>query len=131
MRSVLIYRNCHIYFLFHPASWNLSTKQIIMIMIILMYVSKFITILVQNPKNYPIAVSSVKASPLPFTFCYKFCVQLVVTMQFSSVAQSCPALCDPMDCSTPDFLVLHVLRVSDAIQPSRPLLSPSPAFSLS
>ena len=61
--------------------------------------------------------------------------------QFSSVTQSCPALCDPMDCSTPDLLVLHqrlepaqthVRQVSDAIQPSHPLLSPSPpAFNLS
>ena len=47
-----------------------------------------------------------------------------------SVAQSCLTLCDPMDCSTPGFPVLHyfpevaqthVHRVSDAIQPSRPL----------
>ena len=58
-----------------------------------------------------------------------------------SVAQSCPTLCDPMNCSTPGFLVLHCLPefaethvhwVSDAIQPSHPLSSPSPpAFSLS
>ena len=55
--------------------------------------------------------------------------------QFSSVAQSCPALCDPMNRSTPGLLVhhqrpeftqTHVHRVSDAIQPSHPLLSPSP-----
>ena len=55
------------------------------------------------------------------------------------VAQSCPTLCDPMDCSTPGFLVLHRLSelaqthvhwIADAIQPSRPLSSPS-AFSLS
>ena len=55
--------------------------------------------------------------------------------QFSSVAQSCPTLCDPMDCSTPglpvhhqllEFTQTHVHRVSDAIQPSHPLLSPSP-----
>ena len=55
--------------------------------------------------------------------------------QFSSVAQSCPALCDPMDCSMPGFPVhhhlpeptqTHVQRVSDAIQPSHPLSSPSP-----
>ena len=55
--------------------------------------------------------------------------------QFSSVAQLCPTLCDPMDCSMPDFPVLHYLPelahthvhwVSDAIQPSHPLLSPSP-----
>ena len=56
-------------------------------------------------------------------------------LQFSSVAQSCPTLCNPMDCSTPGFLVHHQLLelpqthvhwVSDAIQPSYPLLSPSP-----
>ena len=62
-------------------------------------------------------------------------------VQFSSVAQSRPALCDPMDCSTPGFLVLHQLpelaqthvhRVGDAIQPPHPLWSPSPpVFSLS
>ena len=61
--------------------------------------------------------------------------------QFNSVAQSCPTLCYPMDCSTPglpihrklpEFTQTHVHWVSDAIQPSHPLLSPSPpAFSLS
>ena len=60
---------------------------------------------------------------------------------FISVAQLCPGLCDPMDCSTPGFPVhhqppdlaqTHVHQVSDAIQPSHPLLSPSPpAFNLS
>ena len=59
----------------------------------------------------------------------------------SSVAQSCPTPCDPMDCSTPGLPVhhqfselaeTHVHRVGDAIQPSHPLLSPSPlAFNLS
>ena len=52
-----------------------------------------------------------------------------------SVAQSCPTLCDPMDCSTPGLPIHHQLlkftqthahRVGDAIQPSHPLLSPSP-----
>ena len=57
-------------------------------------------------------------------------------VQFSSVVtQSCPNLCNPMDCSTPDFLVLyhvpgltqtHVHWVSDAIQPSLSLSSLSP-----
>ena len=61
--------------------------------------------------------------------------------QFSSVIQSCPTLCDPMDCSTPGLPVhhqlpelsqTHVHRVGDAIQPSHPLSSPSPpAFNLS
>ena len=55
--------------------------------------------------------------------------------QFSSVAQSCLTLCDPMNRSTPglpvhhhllEFTQTHVHRVGDAIQPSHPLLSPSP-----
>ena len=55
---------------------------------------------------------------------------------FSSVTQLCPTLCNPMDCSTPSFPVLHQLLfelalthvhwVGDAIQPSHPLSSPSP-----
>ena len=70
---------------------------------------------------------------------------LILTLNniFSSIAQSCPILCNPMDCSTPGFPVhrrlvehqldqTHVHRVSDAIQPSHPLSSPSPpAFNLS
>ena len=58
-----------------------------------------------------------------------------------SVAKSCLTLCKPMDCSTLDFPVLHYLLefaqthvhcVSDAVQPSHPLSSPSlPAFNLS
>ena len=61
--------------------------------------------------------------------------------QFRSVAQSCPTLCDPMDCSTPglsvhhqlpEFTQTHVHWVGEAIQPSHHLSSPSlPAFSLS
>ena len=61
--------------------------------------------------------------------------------QFSSVAQSCSTLCNPMDCNTsgllvhhqlPEFTQIHVHWVSDAIQPSHPLSCPSPpAFHLS
>ena len=63
------------------------------------------------------------------------------SVQFSSVTQSCLTLCDPMDCSTPGLPVCHQLPklnqshvywLSDAIQPSHPLSSPSPpAFNLS
>ena len=58
-----------------------------------------------------------------------------LSVQFSSVAQSCLTLCDPMDCSTPgvpvhhqlaEFTQTHVHWVNDAIQPSHPLSSPSP-----
>ena len=57
------------------------------------------------------------------------------SVQFSSLAQSCPNLCDPMNRSTPglpvhhhlpEFTQTHVYRVRDAIQPSYPLSSPSP-----
>ena len=57
------------------------------------------------------------------------------SVQSSSVTQSCPALCNHMNCSTPglsvhhqlpEFTQTHVYRVSDAIQPSHPLSSPSP-----
>ena len=56
--------------------------------------------------------------------------------QFSSVAHSCPTLCDPMNHSTPvlpvhhqlpESIQTHVHRVGDTIQPSHPLSSPSPA----
>ena len=60
---------------------------------------------------------------------------IILSVQFSSVAQSCPTLCDPMNPSTPGLPVHHQLpeftqtyvhQVSDAIQPSHPLSSPSP-----
>ena len=67
-----------------------------------------------------------------------FCLYSV---QFSSVAQSCLTICDPMDCSMPGFPVhhqlselaqTHVHQAGDAIQPSHPLLFPfPPAFNLS
>ena len=63
------------------------------------------------------------------------------SVQFSSVIQSCPTLYDPIDCRMPGFPVhhqllelaqTHVHRVGDAIQPSHPLMSPSPpTFNLS
>ena len=65
----------------------------------------------------------------------------ILRVQFSSITQSCLTVCDPMDRSTPglpvhhqlpEFTQTHVHWVSDAIQPSHPLSSPSPpALSLS
>ena len=60
---------------------------------------------------------------------------VIYSVQFSSIAELCPTLCDPMNCSTPGlpvhhqlpkFTQTHIHRVRDAIQPSYPLLSPSP-----
>ena len=57
-------------------------------------------------------------------------------VQFSSLAQSCPTLCDPMDCSTPGlpvphhlpkFAQVHVHRIGDAIQPSHLLVPSTPS----
>jgi len=62
-------------------------------------------------------------------------VNAYVSVQFTSVAQLCPTLGDPMNRSTPglpvhhqlpEFTQTHVHRVGDAIQPSHPLSSPSP-----
>ena len=65
---------------------------------------------------------------------YKNCLT-AFSQSVSSVAQSCPTLCDPMNRSTPglpvhhqhpEFTQTHAHRVGDAIQPSHPLSSPSP-----
>ena len=65
----------------------------------------------------------------------------IESMHFSSVTQSCPTLCDPMECNTPglpvhhqlpEFIQTHIHWVSDDIQPSHTLLSSSsPALNLS
>ena len=69
------------------------------------------------------------------TSCSSCYLQKFLISQFSSVTQSCPTLCNPMNCSTPglpihhqlpEFTQTHVHRVGDAIQPSHPLSSPSP-----
>ena len=72
--------------------------------------------------------------------CHLFLIS-PASIQFSSVTQSCPTLCDPMNRSTPGLPVhhqlpeptqIHVHWVGDAIQPSHPLPSPSsPALNLS
>ena len=71
---------------------------------------------------------------------YKLFSSRHTSVQFSSAAQSCPTLCDPMDYSTPglpvhhqlpEFTQIHVHRVGDAIQASHPLSSPSPPAPIS
>ena len=69
----------------------------------------------------------------PQTWLLRRFLQLVLWL--SSVVQSCPTLCDCMECSTPGFPVrhqfqestqTHVHHIGDAVQPSHPLTSPSP-----
>ena len=66
---------------------------------------------------------------------YMYLYIYISSVQFSSVAQWCPTLCDPMNRSTPGLLVhhqlpeftqTHVHRAGVVIQPSHPLTSPSP-----
>ena len=68
-------------------------------------------------------------------YCHNLPSQISLSVQFSSVAQSCPILCDSMNCSTPglsvhhqlpEFIQTHSHRVRDAIQLSHSLSSPSP-----
>ena len=82
-------------------------------------------------KNHHQGPGSLKViGPEPLCF-----IKLPSAAHFSSVAQSCPTLCDPMNHSTPglpvyhqllEFTQTHIYWVSDAIQPSHPLSSPSP-----
>ena len=87
------------------------------------YISVFKTLL----KGLKFNDISVKTGSIPFS-------QTLILNQFSSVIQSCPTLCDPMNCSTPSLPVHHQLPeftqtlvhwVGDAIQTSHPLSSPS------
>ena len=70
-----------------------------------------------------------------FSISYSVLPLHLVSVQFSSVTQLCPTLCDPMNCSMPglpvyhqlpEFTQTHVHWVSHAIQPSHPLSSPAP-----
>ena len=77
------------------------------------------------------------ASQCSVGFCYTTWISYCFCCSF---AQSCPTLCNPMNCSSPAFLVVHCLPefaqthvhwVDDAIQPSHPLSPPSPTLNLS
>ena len=81
--------------------------------------------------TFLLMLGSILLSNLSINFVHGFCH----SDQIRSVVQSCPTLCDPMNHSTsglpvhhqlPEFTQTHVHRVSDAIQPSHPLSSPSP-----
>ena len=95
---------------------NLATKQ----------QHNAISLILSHIYLYNMRMSNLFFPFLLFLLVYQF-------SQFSSVAQSCPTLCDPINHSTPglpvhrqlpEFTQTHVHRVSDAIQPSHPLSSP-------
>ena len=82
-----------------------------------------------------------KFNSMRHSFHYFHTLITISSVQFISVAQSCPTLCGPMDCSRPglpvhhqlsEFTQTHVRWISDAIHPSHPLsVSSPPAFNLS
>ena len=87
--------------------------------------------------NWQLADNLIRFCFSSFLFFWKSRTDLkkCITQSFSSVAHSCPTLCDPVNCSTPglpvhhqllEFTQTHIHQVGDAIQPSHPLSSPSP-----
>ena len=89
-----------------------------------------------NPETKPVSLMSPALASGFFTTSTTWePLEGIYMYQFSSVAQSSPTVCDPINCSTPglpvhhqlsEFTQTHAHRVSDAIQPSHPLSSPSP-----
>ena len=99
----------------------------------------FLTASISLPRVtlWDVSVSSQPETEILNTQCFSGDVTQTFfnSVQFSSVTQSCPTLCDPMNRNTPglpvhqqlpEFTQIHVHRVSDATQPSQPLLSPFP-----
>ena len=98
----------------------------------------------ENSTQFSVIIYMERKSKKEWIYVYEYLINFAIQQkltqhcnetQFSSVAQSCLALYDPMNRSTPGLLVYHQLpeftqthvhRVSDAIQPSHPLSSPSP-----
>ena len=94
---------------------------------------KSLRVALKHPRYIGIAsTSSVSKQNAPHCVsCAEIIWKNIQVSQLSSVAQSCPTLCNPMNRSTPtpqlpEFTQTHVHRVSDAIRPSHPLSSPSP-----
>ena len=84
---------------------------------------------------WPMVATGPEDAPLAQVFLHLHSCISLPSVQFSSVAQSCPTLCDPMNCSMPglpvhyqllEFTQTHVHQVGDAIQPSHPLSSSTP-----
>ena len=118
-----------------PASC--SELALVIILHMVMYMFQCYSLKSSHPHLLPL---SPKVCSLHLCLLCRPACRIVVTIFLCcSVARSCLTLCDAMDCSMSDFPALHhvlelaqthVHWVSDAIQPSCPLSSPSPAFSL-
>ena len=136
--SIRVFSNESALYIKWPKYWSFSIRPSNKYSgLIFLRIDRFDFLDIQGTLNSLLQHHSLKASILQCSAF--FMVQLshpyISSVQFSSVAQSCPTLCDPMNRSTPslpvhhqlpEFTQTHVHRVSDAIQPSHPLSSPSP-----
>ena len=107
--------------------YNTLTKSLFSNFPMFLLLSKFVHV---YSLPHPLSLNSSQSTTHP-----QHTIQYLHLVQFNSVAQSRPTLCDPMNRSTPglpvhhqllEFTQTHVHRVGDAIQPSHPLSSPSP-----
>ena len=87
----------------------------------------------RKPRHMGVLINQSGNGVYTFNHC---AIKPTYSVQFSSIAQSCPTLCDPMNRSTlglsvyhklPEFTQTHAHQVGDDIQPSLPLSSPSPS----
>ena len=102
---------------------------------------KFLNILSERLYQSPLLLTDSTFSSYKVSLRWRLTIPITLLGRLLSlVAQSCLTLYDPMDCSMPGFPVhhqlleftqTHVHHAGDAIQPSNPLSSPSPAFNLS
>ena len=108
--------------------YNTLTKSLFSNFPMFLLLSKFVHVYSLLP--HPLSLNSSQSTTHP-----QYTIQYLHLVQFNSVAQLCPTLCDPMNRSTPglpvhhqllEFTQTHVHRVGDAIQPSHPLSSPFP-----
>ena len=127
------------------ASWSRGTEYSIYLFInggYYVHASTVNLIIVWNVVSLGYYYPFIRNKALEFLQAFVNCKSFsFLKVRFSSVAQLCPTLCDPMNCSTPglpvyhqppEFTRTHVHWVRDANQPFYPLSSPSPpAFNLS
>ena len=99
-----------------------------------MMVKRYFAVVVQSLSHVQLFVTPRTVAQQASLSCSHL-LNCISSVQFISVAQLCPTLCDPMNHSMPglpvhhrppEFTQTHAHRVSDAIQPSHPLSSPSP-----
>ena len=95
---------------------------------------------IQNPQFSYSPLANISFSFREWSSMLRKCNITKTTKNFSSVTQSCPTLCNPMDCNIPGFPVhhqlsvlaqTHVHHIGDAIQPSHPPSPSPPAFNIS